>query len=249
MERKYWEKIAPAYEDEIFDVLKEDKKKLIRTAIEARASRNHSVLDAGCAVGKWLPVLSPLFGKVMAADISAKNLSLAAKKYPELENVTYQRADLSSAKITLTGYHMAVCINAVLSDSMLKRNRFFNQLSKAVRPQGYLILVVPSLESWLLSRTIQQHHRIDQALFRQKLSDREAASRYRNIQQGNVEIDDVPTKHYLGEELKLILTREGFILEEQHKVEYDWHTEFIAPPAWLTDPRPWDWLCICRKSA
>ncbi|RYY57182.1 MAG: class I SAM-dependent methyltransferase [Chitinophagaceae bacterium] len=247
VERKYWEKIAPSYEEEIFDVLKQDKQQLIRQAIESRASASHKVVDAGCAVGKWLPVLSPLFQQVTAVDISAKNLAIAAAKYPELTNVTYQRADLSSAHITMKGYDMAICINAILSDSMTKRDRFFNQLSKAVKTNGSLVLVVPSLESWLLSRTIQKHYKIDQALFRGKITDSEAASRYNNIQQGNVEIDDVATKHYLGPELQLTLERNGFAMEEQHKVEYDWHTEFVAPPAWLKDPKPFDWLCVCRK--
>ncbi|MET0634916.1 MAG: class I SAM-dependent methyltransferase [Chitinophagaceae bacterium] len=248
MERKYWEKIAPSYEEEIFDVLKQDKKELIRHAIQSRASKNQKVVDAGCAVGKWLPVLSPLFSQVTAVDISSRNLAIAQKKYSHLTNIIYQRADLSSARITMKGYDMAICINAVLSDSLIKRARFFNQLSKAVRRNGYLILVVPSLESWLLSRIIQKQYKIDATLFRQKISDTEAASRYRNIQQGNVEIDEVATKHYLGPELQLTLSKAGFEMEEQHKVEYDWHTEFVAPPSWLKEPMPFDWLCVCRKT-
>lgn len=228
-------------------MLREDKQQLIRKAIEARASAGHQVLDAGCAVGKWLPVLSPLFRSVTAVDISSKNLSAAAAKYPGLKNISYQRADFSSAHTVFKGFDMAICINAILSDSMTKRERFFDQLSKAVKKNGFLILVVPALESWLLSRTIQKHYRIDQALFRSKITDTEAAKRYANLQQGNVEIDDVATKHYLGDELKLTLARNGFELQEQHKVEYDWHTEFVAPPSWLKEPKPFDWLNVCRR--
>jgi 2-polyprenyl-3-methyl-5-hydroxy-6-metoxy-1,4-benzoquinol methylase len=77
MDRKYWEKIAPEYNEEIFDVLKQDKKGLIRKAILRYAGKEKTVLDAGCAIGKWLPVLSPLFKKVIAADISSKNLAIA----------------------------------------------------------------------------------------------------------------------------------------------------------------------------
>ena len=53
---------------------------IISSAIKKVSAKNKTVLDAGCAVGKWLPVLSPLFKKVIAADISAKNLGIAEKK-------------------------------------------------------------------------------------------------------------------------------------------------------------------------
>src|SRR5215213_4529093 len=95
MKRSYWEKIAPTYGDEIFDVLHNDKKALIRSAIKKYASKNKSVIDIGCAIGKWLPVLSPLFKKVIALDISAKNLEIAKQLHPQLKNVQYVRADMS----------------------------------------------------------------------------------------------------------------------------------------------------------
>ena len=69
MNRSYWEKIAPSYADEIFDVLHNDKKALIRSVIKKYASKNKTVIDIGCAIGKWLPVLSPAFKKVYAVDI------------------------------------------------------------------------------------------------------------------------------------------------------------------------------------
>ena len=74
MKRAYWEKMAPSYNEEIFDVLQQDKKGLIRRAIKKYAKPGHQVIDIGCAIGKWFPVLSPLFKKVIALDISARNL-------------------------------------------------------------------------------------------------------------------------------------------------------------------------------
>ena len=77
MERNYWEKMAPTYGDKIFDVLANDRKALIRAVIMQYAGKNKSVIDIGCAIGKWLPVLAPAFKKVVAVDISAKNLDIA----------------------------------------------------------------------------------------------------------------------------------------------------------------------------
>ena len=247
MERKYWEKIAPDYNEEIFDVLHNDKKAIIRSAISKVASPSKTVIDAGCAIGKWLPVLSPAFKKVIAADISAKNLAIAKKNYPGYTNVEYLRADMSG-KINVQKCDVAVCINAILTDSLKKRTAFFHNLSSCLKKGGHLILVVPSLESWLLTRVVQSRWKIDKKLFDEKLSGNGAIKRYSNIQYGNVEIDNVYTKHYLREELILLLVQEGFAIQDCRKIEYAWNTEFIKPPAWLKEPGPWDWMIAAKKN-
>ena len=56
MKRSYWEKIAPTYGDEIFDVLHNDKKALIRSVIKKYASKNKTAIDIGCAIGKHIKV-------------------------------------------------------------------------------------------------------------------------------------------------------------------------------------------------
>jgi len=247
MQRHYWEKIAPSYNDEIFDVLQNDKKRFIVSAIKKVASPSKTVLDAGCAIGKWLPVLSPLFKEVTAADISAKNLAIAKKNYPGYTNITYLRTDMSGKKAKLSKYDVAVCINAILSASLNKRTAFFHNLSTCLKKNGYLILVVPSLESWLLTRIMQNQWKIDKQLFKLKLSGKGAMTRYKNIQQGNAEIDDVPTKHYIKEELIHLLFREGLDVLHSRKIEYDWKTEFLKPPKWLHQPGPWDWMMVAKK--
>jgi hypothetical protein len=68
-----------------------------------------------------------------------------------------------------------------------------------------------------------------------------------NIKQGVTDIDDVPTKHYLKEELELLLTLEGFEVTQVTKINYGWNTEFHKPPKWLKGPYPWDWMCTAKK--
>lgn len=247
MERKYWEKIAPGYNEEIFDVLQNDSKQIIQRAIRDHSSKADTVIDLGCAIGKWLPVLSPLFKKVLAVDISSRNLAIARQRNGAFTNIEYIRADLSG-KISLPKAHMLVCINAILTSSQKKRNSFFAQLGKSLKKDGKLVLVVPSIESWMLTRVIQHRWQIDRKLFNDRLSKPEGHSRYKNILQGNVEIDQVATKHYVREELYHLLQHEGFKIDSIEKVEYEWTTEFVKPPAWLTKPGPWDWLLTATKA-
>jgi SAM-dependent methyltransferase len=248
MDRHYWEKIAPAYNEEIFDVLENDKKAIIHTAINRLAKPSRTVMDIGCAVGKWLPLLSPRFKKVIAVDISEKNLSIAKKTYSKLSNIDYLRADMSGPKLSLHPCHVAICINAILTDSLKKRMHFFRNLSSCIRKGGSLVLAVPSLESSLLTHVISHQWKIDRDMLGKKISGKQALKKWNNIKQGNTDIDNIPTKHYLKEELELLLYLEGFSIENIQKIEYDWTTEFTKPPKWLKNPRPWDWMVVARKN-
>ena len=247
MKRNYWEKIASSYNNEIFDVLHNDKKALIRSVIKKYSSKNKTVIDIGCAIGKWLPVLSPSFKKVYAADISAKNLEIAKQLYPQYKNVEYLRADMSGKKTKVPKCDFGICINAILTAAQKDRNIFFQSLSACIKKGGRIIITIPSLESYMLSSIIQQQHKIDKNLFPPEKNAKEAIKKWNNIRQGNADIDDVPHKHYLKEELQLLLANEGFIAEEFQKIEYEWDTEFLKPLKWLKDPKPWDWMVVARK--
>lgn len=247
MKRHYWEKIAPSYNDEIFDVLHNDKKALIRSVIKKYASPQKTVIDIGCAIGKWLPVLSPAFKKVVAVDISAKNLKIAQQLYPQYKNVQYLRADMSGKTTKVPKCDFGICINAILTPDAKDRLLFFQSLSACVKKGGRIVITIPSLESYLLTVIIQQQYKIDKSLFPPTANAKEAIRKWNNIRQGNADIDEVPHKHYLKEELQLLLANEGFIAEEFQKIEYNWDTEFNKPPAWLKEPKPWDWMVVGRK--
>lgn len=248
MKRSYWEKIAPSYSDEIFDVLHNDKKALIRSVIKKYSSKKKTVIDIGCAIGKWLPVLSPAFKKVVAVDISAKNLEIAQQLYPQYKNVEYVRADMSGKNIKVPKCDFGICINAILTPNLKDRTKFFQSLSACVKKGGRIVITIPSLESWLLTNIIQQQFKIDTKLFPKTKGGKEALMKWNNILQGNTDIDEVPHKHYLKEELQLLLSKEGFETEEFQKIEYNWNTEFIKAPKWLKEPKPWDWMVVARKS-
>ncbi len=246
MNRTYWETIAPQYSEEIFDVLANDKKGIIRKTIKRFASKQKSVIDIGCAIGKWLPVLSPAFKKVYAVDISIENLAIAQKLYPAYKNVEYGRVDMFNPKAKIIVCDFAICINAILTDSLKNRTAFFTNLKRSVKKNGYLILVIPSLESAMLASIIRQRWNPDNDAA-EFINKKKSSLQLKNLLQGNYEIDNVPTKHYLKEELQILLSSEGFTIEKFYKIEYDWFTEFLKPPKWLEAPKPWDWMVLAKK--
>lgn len=247
MKRNYWEKMAPHYQEEIFDVLQNDKKKWIARSIRTYANPQHQVIDIGCAVGKWLPILSPLFKKVIALDISSNNLKIAQSLFPNLKNISYRQGDMSNNRLRLQPAEMGVCINALLTPHAKDRAIFFKNLQRCIKAGGTLILTVPSVESYLLTRIIQQQYKIDAALFSERITREKAFQNWKNLNQGVLNIDNVPHKHFLQEELSLSLLQHQFEPIQFKKIEYDWDTEFVKPPRWLKRPRPWDWLVVAKK--
>ena len=246
MNRNYWEKIASHYNDEIFDVLYHDRTNVILSSIKKYRSKNKTAIDIGCAVGKWIPILSPLFKKVMAVDISAKNLSIAKTNHQQYKNVEYRRVDMSNPRLKIKPFDVAICINAILTGDLKKRNIFFHSLAKCVKKNGHLVLVVPSLESSLYTSIIRNRWRVDNDT-EENVSSKKALQKWNHIKQGNAFIDGVATKHYLEEELILLLGKEKFRIEQIKKVEYSWKTEFNDPPKWLKGPYPWDWMLVAKK--
>ena len=247
MEKGYWEKIAPNYETEIFDVLHHDKSGKIVKAIKEFAGKKNSVIDIGCGIGKWVPILSPLFKDVMAIDISTKNLAIAEKKYVQYKNVKFDRIDMSTSTIKTKKYAAAICINAILSESLKKRDIFIRQLSSFIKKGGDLVLVVPSLESKLFSHIIANKWNIDQVRNIKPPTGKKAINQIKYIKEGVTDIDDVPTKHFLKEEIELLLSIAGFKVIKIEKIKYKWTTEFHKPPSWLKKPLPWDWMVKAKK--
>jgi len=246
MNRHYWEKIAPDYNEEIFDVLANDKKKIIQKTIRRFASKNKSSIDIGCAIGKWLPILSSAFKKVYAIDISQKNLDIACQTFPGLQNIVYKRVDMSVANPVIPGCDFALCINAILTGTEQKRKIFFENLSKSLKRSGHIILVVPSLESAMLTSIIRQKWDPDKDA-KKIISKKRPVAQLKHLLEGNTTIDEVLHKHYLKEELEILLTNAGLMAQEFQKIEYDWSTEFLKPLKWLKEPKPWDWMALAKK--
>lgn len=243
MDKKYWDDIVPQHSEKIFDVFVNDKKKVIQSAIRKYFNPKQSALDLGCAVGKWLPLLSSVSKKVYAVDIAKMYLEIAEERHSHLTNIEYVHADLSKPGKKIPACDMVVCINTLLTDHEKRRNAIFDAVVKTVKKNGYLVLVVPSLESALLSKIVLKHWDLLDGTPVEKFS----ANSKENALSGIIELDGTPTKHFLREELMFLLQNAGFEIKETEKVEYTWNTEFNSPPVWMKAPYPGDWLVVARK--
>jgi len=246
MDRKYWETAAAKpYGELIFDVLGNNSNKNIVNAITELAAPNKSVADIGCAAGRWLPLLATGFKKVYAVDIAEKYLQTAKEKNKQFKNIQYIRADFSKTKKGVPACHVVISINAILTPDAKSRHACFKNIAATVKKGGHLVFVCPALESAVFSQFIFNHWNSTTGKFEPARTENTANSK--NVFDGLIKLDGTYTKHYLEEELKFILTTYGFQVLKAEKVEYNWNTEFTEPPAWLKEPRPWDWLVVAKR--
>jgi SAM-dependent methyltransferase len=251
MDVAYWNEVAENYDREIFSVLEHDLENLIITRIKKFASVTLTASDMGCGIGKFLPILSRGFRHVYAYDISEKCLGQARENCADLSNVGYIRADLSKQKVKMPKVDFILCVNSVIMPSISQRLRYFRSISNHLNRDGHLVLVVPSFESAIYSniRLIEWNQRrgLSYGAAVMAVWNSNNKQKASHLQHGIVNIDNVPTKHYLREELYAVLHDLSFDVQEILKIEYDWKTEFNNPPSWLKEPFPWDWLVTAQK--
>jgi len=248
-QEKHWNGIATRYEDEIFDVFKSDKNKILPRYFRKHANRSHQAIDFGCGVGKAFRYLAPAFRQVTAIDISAECLSIA--KQNSYSNITYQRLDLSRRNLRLPKAAFVFCCNVIMLPEIKKNEVMFSNIQRSLTKEGRALIVIPSMESILFSswRLIDWYRREGvkpSAISASELNYFKGSKV--DILQGLVHINGVPTKHYSHPELEVLFKSAGLAITAIEKLEYEWNTEFSSPPKWMQAPFPWDWLVECKSS-
>jgi len=248
-EKTHWNRIAPSYDDEIFDVFQSDKKKKLPRYFKKHAGLNKTAIDFGCGNGKSFPYIATQFKHLLALDISKGLLKQAKQR--GYANVALKQQDLTRKNLVLPHADFAFCCNVIMFPVIEKNLTMIKNIHRALKPGGTALIVLPSLDSVLFSswRLIDLYRR--EGVKPQDIPAHEFhyfKGIKRDILQGIVHIDGVPTKHYMEPEIHVIFKDAGFTVTKVDKLEYDWSTELSSPPLWLQEPYPWDWLVECKKN-
>jgi SAM-dependent methyltransferase len=244
----HWNTIASSYDDEVFDVFKSDKHKILKGYFAKHANKGHSATDFGCGTGKAFEYLSPAFRDVLALDISEECISVAQTR--GFSNITYKRADLTRTSVKLPPSDFGLCCNVALLPTVDGNRAIFKTVSKGLKKNGSAIFVLPSIESllfasWQLVDWYKREGVKPERVPKHELNYFDVSKT--DIVQGVVKINGVPTKHYSHPEIHVLFREAGFSITAIEKLEYEWNTEFDSPPSWLKEPYPWDWMVECRK--
>ncbi|MBK8500154.1 MAG: class I SAM-dependent methyltransferase [Flavobacteriales bacterium] len=151
MNERDWDKVADSFEQEIFNVPANDTKGIILDWVERLAVPEAVATDLGCGVGRTLPMLAERYAKVYAVDVSSQCLEVAAKANTAHDNIEYVHADVSEDKNSYPATDVVLCINTWLNASLEIRTGLVDRTLRGVKKDGHLLLVVPSLNSTLLT--------------------------------------------------------------------------------------------------
>ena len=249
MQADYWDTLAASFDREVSNPLANDLHGRILASVLNASSLSRSVADIGCGIGRLTPTLAKQFRSVLAIDLSEPCLQIARKRCRDISNVDYLQHDLTTPLPDIDQVDVGVCLNVALLQNYHPRMRLHRNVTQLIRPGGCLILLVPSMESVLLTV-----HRLVLWNLEESKTYRQAAAAAshelgftaRSVHDGVVETGGTLTKHYLREELELLMQELGHQVESIEKVEYPWHTEFEDPPVSMEAPYPWDWLVVSR---
>jgi len=179
-------------------------------------------------------------------------LGIAQKRCKGLPNVVIKNADRSQPVDRLPMVDVAVSLNAALMPDTDLRLNFLRGMASRIKTGGHLILDVPSMESILYDafRETELYRKQGRSIRKaEKMVDVSSLTRPRMLSQGVLYRGGEPTKHYLREEL-IVLMRDEMKLDllDILKLEYDWKIEMEDDqvPDWMGEPFPWDWLVIAK---
>lgn len=252
MDEEYWNGFAQEYDEFVIDAFTYGRSHEVGKQIKKVASLELTAADFGCGPGKMLPYLASKFGKVYGFDFSEKLLEIARARCKGIQNVEIAQADLTQSVEDLPLVDVIVSLNAAIMPNTRARMHFLQGMASRLKPGGILILNLPSVESLLFSafRETEWYRRIGlTARAAESETDVSSLTGPRRAAQGVFRRGEEPTKHYLREEL-MVLVRDEMHLDllEINKMEYDWAVEFEVDeiPDWLADPYPWDWILTAQ---
>jgi len=231
MSKESWNLLARDFEGSVCDITATSGKLLAELVGRTRPSRRKVLVDAGCGIGTFVERFGKRFGKVVAFDFASVMVKRARRLCRGFDHVTWQSMPLENASSRIGSIaDLVVCLNVITSPDEDLRLRQWKSLVTLVRPGGYLMVVVPSLESACYAAEV----------------DSASSDHPQDSCPDLIRRTDTLQKHYGRGELRRQVTREGLQVLSLRQIHYPWSEEGLEHLATRT---PWDWVCLARKLA
>jgi SAM-dependent methyltransferase len=200
---------------------------------------------------RYLPSLSRRFAHVLGIDLSQRLLDRAMQtvvwtgagrsRQRRLKNVELAQADLTAPFTVPVPADFGCCINVLLEANDAAHVAILGNVRSALKPGAGLLVLVPSLESYLHVVQLQPDE-TQQSV---------ATCRGSDVLLGRLPREGVLTQHFLREHITRLLTREGFDVVSCDRLEYHFRHEVDEGLAarLVGETPPWDWLVFCHRRA
>lgn len=231
MSRRDWNRLAATFEVAVCDVTRSSGAELAQLVRRAEPSREKTLVDAGCGIGSFTRRFGRRFGRVIAFDFAAKMVARAKKRCVGVnDDLTWLTMGLEEGahKLGPVG-DLVTCLNVITSTDARVRRQQWASLAGLARPGGYVLVVVPSLESAL--RVVE-------------FADEDNQIHDSDFDSGIVFRGKYPQKHYSRDELRETIADQGLRVVSLKRIRYPWSDDGVDDPG---RPGPWSWVALARK--
>jgi 2-polyprenyl-3-methyl-5-hydroxy-6-metoxy-1,4-benzoquinol methylase len=230
MTQQLWNGLAKSFETAVCDVTASSGAQLAELVRRTGPNRGQTLVDAGCGIGSFLKRFGGRYGNVIAFDFARRMVTRAKKRCPALRDVTWKTLGLEDAAAAIGPVgDLTVCLNVITSTDAKLRRRQWASLAGLARSGGYVLVVVPALES---------------ALHVQRFAEDDNKIHGSDFKRGMVFRGDDRQKHYTRDELRKIVAREGLRVVALKRIHYAWADDGVHDPG---RRRPWSWACLARR--
>ena len=250
MDKQYWDALASDYKQQVLSVYDNDKHDILASLLDQYIKGDSDVADFGCGIGGGIPLLASRARTVYALDLSDDLLKRAQTRNKAFNNVQYQQCDLVNEYPDIPAVQCIVNVNVLISPDRHIREQLLDAIWHSLRAKGFLILVVPSLEThlWIYHNAFEKQlaktgHKSNVRRSIKATINREVIS----MAEGILKMPDTETKCYQGHELDYFLTTNGFNVVSRSELPYPWKEELLR----IVNPniaKPWHWLVVAQKT-
>ncbi|HEY1709300.1 MAG TPA: class I SAM-dependent methyltransferase [Rhizomicrobium sp.] len=216
------------------DIVREETgEQMKRYVSAAKPSKEHSVLvDFGCGVGTFIHRFGGRFKSIVGVEFAASAIAQAKLRCADQPDVRWLTMDIvRAAKEIGKIADLTVCLNVITSASAAKRAALWQSLSDVTKSGGFVLLVVPSLESEEMVQTVINGCKTLRLA----------------VSNGLVVREEATQKHFKEAELRNVLAGNGFTTRRLGRARYPWSIEGVRETATRTANRPWDWVCLAQR--
>lgn len=233
MNARDWDRLATVYGKEVCDIFVRDRRKIIAGWLKASGllRGDKTILDLGCGIGSFFKLYGRRFGTKTGTDHSRRMLRIAARRCRNVPDCHWRQADARRLPPGLrASADLVVCSNVITFVSAAACRRALREAMRAVKPGGWLLVILPALESHDRIITLE--------------SGRPAPKR--KSPAAIVRRDDRMQRFYSAAGARQLAARAGLRSINLRKVWYPWSDEGIAQPPRGGEP-PWDWCLTVRR--
>jgi 2-polyprenyl-3-methyl-5-hydroxy-6-metoxy-1,4-benzoquinol methylase len=230
MTQQLWNGLARKFEAAVCDITTSSGNQLAELVRRVGPGRGQTLVDAGCGIGSFTKRFGRRYRNIVAFDFASRMVARAKQRCPALPNVAWMTLGLEDAAAAIGPVgHLTVCLNVITSTDARLRTRQWASLAGLSRPGGYVLFVVPALES---------------ALHVQRFADELSKIHASDFKRGLVYRGDDRQKHYTRDELAHIVATNRMRVVALKRIHYPWADDGVDDPG---RRRPWSWACVARR--